>query len=89
MTVKEPTRRQPGALASIRIDETYNMLRTMTDRELLEAVRSHFDSHSALPGEKAFREEANTLLTELDAQEGSKNGWTIGMGSLRTGSRWL
>lgn len=57
------------ALTSARMDEAYNRFWNMTDREVLESVRAHFEHHPALPGEKALRETAGTMLDDLNTRQ--------------------
>ncbi len=65
-----------SALASARVDESYNNLRDMTDRELFESIQTHFASHPALPGEKALRDNVGKMLDQLNLQVHESDGST-------------
>lgn len=56
-------------LTGLRRDEEAEKLDAMPDRDLAEMIRAHFDSHPALPGEKAFRDEINQKLKSLEPDE--------------------
>lgn len=53
-------------LAETRRDEEAQKLLEMSDRELCEAIRTHFDSHPTLPGERALKVQAHQSLRNMD-----------------------
>lgn len=74
-----------SALTDIRRDECYNELYKKTDRELLESVKAHFESHPPrFPGESALKRNANKLLVQLnfqDPENGSVSQWLNNWGN--------
>lgn len=56
-------------LTGIRREEHKKSLMAMSDRDLCEMVRSHFESHPVLPGEKVLKDEANQRLSLLEAAD--------------------
>lgn len=59
-----------GILADIRSEEHLKSLKELSDRDLCEMIRAHFESHTTLPGEKVMKDQVNQLITliELDNQ---------------------
>lgn len=53
-------------LVDLRREEHVKSLRELSDRDLCEMVRAHFESHPALPGEKAVKDQANQALAQLE-----------------------
>ena len=45
----------------------------LSDRDLCEQIRAHFESHPTLPGEKVMKDEVNQRLALLDDQSHNKN----------------
>lgn len=56
-------------LADMRRDEHCESLAKLSDRDLCEMIRAHFDSHPTLPGEKEMKDTANRLLVEMNANQ--------------------
>lgn len=54
-----------SSLAEMRREEHYRSLMKMPDRDMCEMVRSHFESHPTLPGEKELKEKANYELAQI------------------------
>lgn len=53
-------------LAETRRDEEAQKLLEMSDRELCEAIRTHFNSHPTLPGERSLKVQAERSLHNMD-----------------------
>lgn len=61
-------------LADMRRNEHTKSLEKLSDRDLCEMVRAHFESHPALPGEKIVKDQANQALGQFeDNQYSSTN----------------
>lgn len=54
-----------SVLADIRRKEQLEALQKLSDRDLCEAIKAHFESHPTLPGEKALKDSANRELNKF------------------------
>ncbi len=57
------------SLADYRRSEKETSLREMDDRDMCEMIRMHFNSHPALPGEKAMKDRVNEILDTVKPDE--------------------
>lgn len=55
-------------LADLRREEHFKSLMELSDRDLCEMIRAHFESHPSLPGEKVIKDEVNQRISQLDIQ---------------------
>lgn len=65
-------------LADMRREEQYKSLTELSDRDMCEMIRAHFESHPTLPGEKTMKDQVNQLIAILNPQETSSEpeaGW--------------
>lgn len=60
-------------LADKHREEHYKSLIELSDRDLCETIRAHFESHPTLPGEKVIKDEVNQRLAQLDNQSQDKD----------------
>lgn len=56
------------SLTEMRRDECYQALMETPDKDVLQMICAHFESHPALPGEKTLKERAVYELCQLDAK---------------------
>ena len=56
-------------LADMRREEHQKSLMEMPERDLCEMIRSHFESHPTLPGEKELKDLASQRLVQLESAE--------------------
>lgn len=56
-----------SSLVEIRQNECSQTLAAMPDVEFLEAVRTHFESHTTMPGEKSLKNMAKQKLSSLNS----------------------
>lgn len=59
-------------LADQRRNEQKQSLINLSDRDLCEMIRAHFESHPALPGEKIMKDQVNQMLSQFDITEEQK-----------------
>lgn len=64
---------QKISLADIRRKEEYDGLLQVSDRDLCEMIRTHFETHPALPGEETLKDRANRLLDQLDTMSSNNS----------------
>lgn len=54
------------SLAKMRQDECYQSLMEMHERDMLAAIKAHFESHPTRPGEKDLKDRVNIWMDNLD-----------------------
>ncbi len=65
-------------LADTRRNEHVQKLRDLSDRDLCEMVRAHFESHPTLPGEKVMKDQANQVLAQFESRPANIDEMTEG-----------
>lgn len=70
------------SLADIRRQECKEQLNSLSDRELLEQVNTHFASHPALPGEKNIKDFCHERLDHVPNTYDLTHGWIDNMSCL-------
>lgn len=53
-------------LADMQREEHYKSLMQLSDRDMCEMIRAHFESHPTLAGEKATKDKVQYLLSRMD-----------------------
>lgn len=53
-------------LAEQRREQRMQSLKELSDRDLCEMIRTHFESHPVLPGEKVMKDQVNQILAQFD-----------------------
>lgn len=56
-------------LADMRREEHVKNLSELSDRDLCEMIRAHFETHPALPGEKNMKDTANQVIHQAENME--------------------
>lgn len=59
-------RKNSSILADMRRQEQYETLKEMSNRDLCELIRAHFESHPTMPGEKVLKDQVNQMLAQFD-----------------------
>lgn len=54
------------SLTDMRREEHYQSLMEMPERDMLEMIRAHFESHPTLPGEKELKDKVNNKIENLN-----------------------